>query len=113
MFYRLLRSGLVASFTELDGGGRLAEGREELITKLIGSPALVFNGGLGPAEHGIAVERYAAASRGTWRAAAALAVVAILCQASTGWRSPVDGKAVDDETEARATVMENEGVGEA
>ncbi|KAK1543350.1 major facilitator superfamily transporter [Colletotrichum paranaense] len=113
VFYRLLRSGLVASFTELDGGGRLAEGREELITKLIGSPALVFNGGLSPAEHGIAVERYAAASRGTWRAAAALAVVAILCQASTGWRSPVGGKEVDDETEARATMMESEGVGEA
>ncbi|KAK1731097.1 major facilitator superfamily transporter [Colletotrichum acutatum] len=113
VFYRLLRSGLVASFTELDGGERLAEGREELITKLIGSPALVFNGGLSSAEHGIAVERYAAASMGTWRAAAALAVVAILCQASTGWRSPVGVKEVDDETEARATVMENEGVGEA
>ncbi|KAL2874356.1 hypothetical protein SGCOL_010437 [Colletotrichum sp. CLE4] len=113
VFYRLLRSGLVASFTELDGGERLAEGREELITKLIGSPALVFHGGLSPAEHEIAVEHYAGASRGTWRAAAALAVVAILCQASTGWRSPVGGKEVDDETEARATVMENEGVGEA
>ncbi|OHE95353.1 major facilitator superfamily transporter [Colletotrichum orchidophilum] len=112
VFYRLLRSGLIASFTELDGG-RLAEGRDELITKLIGSPALVFNGGLSPAEHEIAVEHYAGASRGTWQAAAALAVVAILCQASTGWRSPVGGKEVDDETEARATVMENEGVGEA
>ncbi|GJC98328.1 major facilitator superfamily transporter [Colletotrichum higginsianum] len=112
VFYRILRSGLVAGFTELDGG-RLSEERRELVTRLIGSPALVFNGGLSPAEHAIAVERYAGASRGTWRAAAALAVVAIVIQASTGWRGPTGGKEVDDETEARAALMENEGAGEA
>lgn len=113
VFYRLLRSGLVESFMELDGKGRLSAAREELITKLIGSPALVFNGGLEPAEHAIAVERYAGASRGTWQAAAALAVVAVLIQAGTGRTSPVGQKEVDDETEARAALMENEGVGEA
>ncbi|KAI8174588.1 Efflux pump dotC [Colletotrichum sp. SAR 10_75] len=113
VFYRLLRSGLVESFMELDGKGRLSAAREELITKLIGSPALVFNGGLEPAEHAIAVERYAGAARGTWQAAAALAVVAVLIQAGTGRTSPVGQKEVDDETEARATLMENEGVGEA
>ncbi|GKT90815.1 major facilitator superfamily transporter [Colletotrichum tofieldiae] len=112
VFYRLLRSGLVASFTELDGG-RLSDEREELITRLIGSPALVFNGGLGPAEHDIAVERYAGASSGTWRVAAAVAVVAIVIQASTGWRGAVGRKVVDDEAETRAALMENEGVGEA
>ncbi|KAK1966712.1 major facilitator superfamily transporter [Colletotrichum sublineola] len=112
VFYRLLRSGLVSSFTELDGGG-LSEERKELITRLIGSPALVFNGGLAPAEHAIAVERYAGASRGTWRVAAALAVVATVIQASTGWRGPGGRKAVSNEVEARATVTESEGVGEA
>ncbi|GJC79344.1 efflux pump dotC [Colletotrichum liriopes] len=112
VFYRLLRSGLVASFTELDGG-RLSDEREELITRLIGSPALVFNGGLGPAEHDIAVERYAGASSGTWRVAAAVAVVAIVIQASTGWRGAVGRKVVDDAAETRVALMENEGVGEA
>ncbi|TEA17613.1 Efflux pump dotC [Colletotrichum sidae] len=113
VFFRLLRSGLVESFLRLDGGDRLSAAREELITKLIGSPALVFNGGLGPAEHAIAVERYAGASRGTWQAAAALAFVAVVIQASTGWTGPVGAEEVDDETEARAVLMENEGVGEA
>nr|XP_036589320.1 MFS multidrug transporter [Colletotrichum truncatum]KAF6801325.1 MFS multidrug transporter [Colletotrichum truncatum] len=112
VFYRLLRSGLVESFTKLDGG-HLSVGREELISRLIGSPALMFNGGLKPIEHAIAVERYAGASRGTWQAAAALAVVAIVIQASTGWTSPVGANEADDETEARARLMENEGVGEA
>ncbi|KAK2004145.1 major facilitator superfamily transporter [Colletotrichum falcatum] len=112
VFYRLLRSGLVSSFTELDGGA-LSEERKELITRLIGSPALVFNGGLAPAEHDIAVERYASASRGTWQMAAALAVVAVVIQASTGWRGPADRKAAGDEVEARAAVTESEGVGEA
>ncbi|TDZ39840.1 Efflux pump dotC [Colletotrichum spinosum] len=113
VFFRLLRSGLVESFLRLDGGDRLSAAREELITKLIGSPALVFNGGLGPAEHAIAVERYAGASRGTWQAAAALAFVAVVIQASTGWTGHVGAEEVDDETEARAVLMENEGVGEA
>ncbi|KAK2044994.1 major facilitator superfamily transporter [Colletotrichum somersetense] len=112
IFYRLLRSGLVSSFRELDGGG-LSEERKELITRLIGSPALVFNGGLAPAEHAIAVERYAGASRGTWRVAAALAVVAVVIQASTGWRDPAGRKTMGDEVEARAMVTESEGVGEA
>lgn len=114
VFYRLLRSGLVDSFSRLDGG-RLSPKREELITRLIGSPALVFNGGLRPVEQAIAVERYAGASRGTWQAAAALAVVAILAQASTGWTSPVRAVEVDDEAEAeaRAALMESEGLGDA
>uniref|UniRef100_L2GAZ9 MFS multidrug transporter n=1 Tax=Colletotrichum fructicola (strain Nara gc5) TaxID=1213859 RepID=L2GAZ9_COLFN len=76
-------------------------------------PGVVCNGGLVPAEHAIAVERYAGASRGTWQAAAALAVVAVLIQAGTGRTRPVGQKEVDDETEARAALMENEGVGEA
>ncbi|EFQ35016.1 major facilitator superfamily transporter [Colletotrichum graminicola] len=112
IFYRLLRSGLLSSFRELDGG-RLSEERKELVTKLIGSPALVFNGRLAPAEHAIAVERYASALRGTWRVAAALAFVAVVIQASTGWRGPAGRRAVGDEIEARAVVTESEGVGEA
>ncbi|KAF6824019.1 MFS multidrug transporter [Colletotrichum plurivorum] len=112
VFYRLLRSGLAEGFAALDGG-RLGPGREELITRLIGSPALVFGGGLRPEEQAVAVNQYAGASRGTWQAAAALAVVAVVIQASTGWRGPAGAKDVDDETEARAALMENEGVGEA
>ncbi|KAF9882139.1 major facilitator superfamily transporter [Colletotrichum karsti] len=112
IFYRLLRSGLAESFARLDGGS-LSPERETLITRLIGSPALVFNGGLKPVEQAIAVERYAGASRGTWQAGAALAVVTILIQACSGWTSPVREVEADDEAEARAALMENEGVGEA
>lgn len=110
VFYRLLRQGLVNGFTKLDGH-ELTEERRRLVSRLIGSPALVFNGGLSDVERDVAVEVYAGASRGTWQVAAALTIAVVILQAGTGWRSPQE-KAVDDEAEARAALIENEGVTE-
>jgi hypothetical protein len=110
VFYRILRQSLVDGFSDLDGG--LANGREELIKKLIGSPALVNTGGLSPAEHEIAVAGYAAASRGTWQVAAGTAILVFVLQAATGWTAPPREQVDDDEAEARAGLMQNEGVAE-
>ncbi|ROT41436.1 MFS general substrate transporter [Sodiomyces alkalinus F11] len=112
IFYRLLRSGLINEFLQLDGD-RLTEDRRQLITRLIGSPALVYNGGLEDAERQIAVECYAAASRGTWQAAAALTIAAVALQAATGWASPqVQVHPEDGETETRRAFLEREDIGE-
>jgi hypothetical protein len=112
IFYRVLRGFLVDGFSDLDGTDLLSPAREELVKKLIGSPALVFNGGLNGPEHHIAVEGYAGASRATWKAAAALGILVMIIQAATGWNAPVTEEEVD-EVEARATLLESEGVGEA
>ncbi|KAL2758136.1 hypothetical protein ACRALDRAFT_2032915 [Sodiomyces alcalophilus JCM 7366] len=111
VFYRLLRSGLIKAFSQLDGDD-LTDERRQLITRLIGSPALVYNGGLGDAERHVAVECYAAASRGTWQAAAALIIVAVALQAATGWTSPQD-QPKDDVTETRESLLGDEDVGRA
>ena len=114
VFLRILKASLESGFKKLDGGDGLGDARKELVKKLAGSPALVFGGGLSDAERDIAVEGYAGASRGTWQAAAALGILMIVVQAATGWRGPA-GELEDDEDadEARATLMEHEGVGEA
>jgi hypothetical protein len=110
IFYRTLRRGLTEGFSGLKHG--LTPERKDLITRLIGSSAAVHNGGLSPAEEAIAVEGYASASRFTWQAAAALAVLVVILQAATGWSGPQD-KVEDEEAEVRANLLENEGVVEA
>lgn len=108
VFYRLLRSDLTKAFSQLDGDG-LTDERRRLITRLIGSPALVYNGGLDGAERQIAVQCYAGASRGTWQAAAALVIAAVVLQAATGWTSPLD-RSKNDEMEARHSLRGDEDV---
>ncbi|KAH6690625.1 major facilitator superfamily domain-containing protein [Plectosphaerella plurivora] len=110
IFYRMLRQELTEGFSGLKHG--LTPERRDLITRLIGSPAAVHRGGLSQAEQAIAVEGYASASRGTWQAAAALAVLVVILQAATGWAGPQD-KIEDEEAEVRANLLENEGVVEA
>jgi hypothetical protein len=114
VFFRVLRGMLTDGFEQLDGSGELSPGREALVKKLIGSPALVFNGGLQPAEHDIAVAGYAGASRATWQAAVGLALVVVVIQAATGWKAPATKEGEDeDEAGARTALLESEGVGEA
>lgn len=60
------------------------EGEEELVRKLLGSPALVK--GLVGMERSVAVAGYVDALRGLFGAAAALALVMVVVQAGTGWR---------------------------
>lgn len=113
IFYRLLRSNLTSGFLELDGG-HLSKGRRDLISKLLGTPGLVFGGDLDDAARHVAVDGYAGASRGVWQAAAAWGIVMIVIQAATGWTAPQEeGCEEIDEEEARALITENEGVGEA
>ncbi|KAI1778388.1 MFS general substrate transporter [Hypoxylon cercidicola] len=87
IFARTLRESLEAGF---DGD------RGELVRKLIGSPALVYGGGLDPADHRVAVQGYVDALRVLFQAAVVLSVVVLVVQAATGWRGP-DDKVKDQE----------------
>lgn len=92
IFYRILRSDLVAGFLALDGTAELGPARKRLVDKLLESPELVWHGNellrLEPQERQIAVEGYADAIRGVWRAAAVLGVFVVAVQAAAGWTSP-------------------------
>ncbi|KAI2463636.1 MFS general substrate transporter [Annulohypoxylon bovei var. microspora] len=87
IFARTLRESLEKGFQAIDGPDR---DRGELIRKLIGSPALVYNGGLGSQEHEIAVQGYVDAIRVLFQAAVVLSVIVLVIQATTGWRGPAD-----------------------
>lgn len=115
IFYRFLRGSLEAGFLQLDGGERLSDDRQRLVSSLVNTPGLVHGGDLSRAEQAIAIEGYAGATRGVWQAMAALGVVVVLFQALTGKKAPDDKREVDhvDEEAARVVVTENEGVGEA
>lgn len=116
VFYRMLKASLERGYEELDGGA-LNPQRQELVRTLLGSPAHVFGGGLGDAERAVAVDGYAAASRGVWAAAAVMGVLVLVVQLGTGWKAGAEGKrpgeGEEDEDDARAGLVENEGVGEA
>jgi hypothetical protein len=60
--------------------------RQELVRKLLGSPALVT--GLVGREREVAVDGYVAALRGLFLAGVVLAVGMVVVQAGTGWREP-------------------------
>ncbi|PTB36850.1 hypothetical protein M441DRAFT_150313 [Trichoderma asperellum CBS 433.97] len=92
IFYRVLRSDLVREFLALDGTAELGPARRKLVDRLLESPELVWHGGellkLEPQERQIAVEGYADAIKGVWRAAAILGLLVIAVQAAAGWKSP-------------------------
>ncbi|KAI5462711.1 major facilitator superfamily domain-containing protein [Mariannaea sp. PMI_226] len=118
IFYRFLRSSLISGFLDLDGGDQLSEGRRRLISKLVGTPGMVYHGELNDAERQIAVDGYAFAARGVWQTAATLSVVMVIVQAATGWTAPTnngryDGPMDQNEDETRVIATENQGVGEA
>lgn len=92
VFSRTLRGSLERGLRELDGGGdggELGPGREELVRRLMGSPLLVYHGGLSP-ENAVAVQGYSDALSVLFRAAVGLTLVVLVLQACTGWRGPGD-----------------------
>jgi predicted MFS family arabinose efflux permease len=83
IFGRVLESSLVEGFRE-----KGLSGKEELIRKLLGGPALVA--GLQGVEHEVAVNAYTVALQRLFTAASGLALFVVLLQAGTGWHKPVE-----------------------
>lgn len=81
IFGRILQDSLRTGFAR-EG----LSGREGLIRRLLGSPALVAQ--LSGIERDVAVAGYGDALRGLFAAAAGLAVIMIAVQAGTGWKGP-------------------------
>ncbi|KAI1098622.1 MFS general substrate transporter [Jackrogersella minutella] len=106
IFVRTLRESLEKGFRAIDGPG---SNRGELIRKLIGSPALVYNGGLGAEEQNIAVQGYVDALTILFQAAVVLSVIVLVVQAFTGWKGPSD-KVKDQEVGSNA--VERDGTNE-
>ncbi|KAE8448092.1 hypothetical protein EG329_009857 [Mollisiaceae sp. DMI_Dod_QoI] len=86
LFVRVLKAELESGF-EKHGG---LEGREALVRRLLGSPALVK--GLVGEERTIAVNGYVDALKALFVAGTGLAVLMVVIQAATGWKEPVDVK---------------------
>jgi hypothetical protein len=82
---RSLQDSLSAGFQRLDGGGSVGEGRKALISRLIGSPGLVFGGGLTESERWVAVRGYEITLRNLYQGAAILCILVLALQAGTGW----------------------------
>ncbi|KAI8966613.1 MFS general substrate transporter [Daldinia sp. FL1419] len=101
IFARTLRESLERGFKAIDGPNG-PEDRSELIRKLIGSPALVFNGGLGDKEQAIAVQGYVDGLKVLFQAAVVLSIIVSFVQAATGWKGP-DDNVKDYESESSAT----------
>ncbi|RAL66107.1 hypothetical protein DID88_005764 [Monilinia fructigena] len=78
-FIRVLKIGLEKGFTE-NGG---IDGKEELVRKLLGSPALVA--GLAGVDKQVAVNAYVGSFRALWAGAAVVAFLMVGVQAATGW----------------------------
>ncbi|KAI1438461.1 major facilitator superfamily domain-containing protein [Xylaria sp. CBS 124048] len=93
IFVRALRGSLERGLRELDGGGsgELSPDREALVRKLIGSPLMVYHGGLSGPEQEVAARGYSDGLRVLFQAAVVLAVAVIVLQAATGWRGPAEG----------------------
>ncbi|KAI1500360.1 major facilitator superfamily domain-containing protein [Biscogniauxia marginata] len=101
IFARTLRGCLETGLKAIDGTGKLGKDREELIRKLIGSPALVYNGGLRPDEQTVAIQGYVTALKVLFQAAVVLTIIVSVVQAATGWEDPVD------KVQNRETIRDN------
>lgn len=77
-------------FEGLDGTGThgLSPSRVNLVTRLVGSPNLVFGGSLSDAERAVAVAGYEVALKTLYTSAVVLVVLVVLIQAGTGWNEP-------------------------
>lgn len=91
LFTRVLYRSLVDGFSH-EG----LKHREDLIRRLLGSPALV--GKLEGTEKAVAVGAYQDAIQALFYAATGLAVIVTLVQALTGWKKPVPKTELPDET---------------
>lgn len=81
VFSRVLKSALERGFNEHG-----LVGKEDLITKLLGSPRLVAS--LSGVEKDVAMTGYTAAVKGLFFAGALLGLMATVFQAMTGWKEP-------------------------
>lgn len=90
IFTRKLRKELIMGFEGLDGTGThgLSPSRVNLVTRLVGSPNLVFGGSLSDAERAVAVAGYEVALKTLYTSAVVLVVLVVLIQAGTGWNEP-------------------------
>ncbi|EKD16548.1 putative MFS multidrug transporter [Drepanopeziza brunnea f. sp. 'multigermtubi' MB_m1] len=82
LFVRVLKSKLETGFAEHGG----LEGKEDLVRRLLGSPALVQ--ALTGLDQRVAVAGYVGALRNLFVAGAGLALAMVLVQAATGWEGP-------------------------
>lgn len=110
IFSRTLRRTLAEGFERLDGP---SQGREKLITILVGSPAAVYQDGfLSAAERQVAVMGYGTALRVLYRAAAALCILVLFLQGGTGWKGAVP-EDEEDEREVEEAIEEHDATMEA
>ncbi|KAL1879897.1 hypothetical protein VTK73DRAFT_6709 [Phialemonium thermophilum] len=110
VFSRTLRSALTSGFNDFDGTDDLSQARKELVTRLLGSPALVFGGDLTDSERAIAVCGYEQALKILYRSAAALCIFVLVVQAGTGWSEPATE---GDEEDIEEAIAEHSGAMEA
>ena len=104
LFVRVLKARLETGFQE-NGG---LEGREELVRKLLGSPALVQI--LEGVEKRVAVDSYGGSLTQLYVAASVLALAMVLVQAGTGWKA---GKDPEEGNESGNESEEERGMGVA
>ncbi|KAI1258608.1 major facilitator superfamily domain-containing protein [Xylariaceae sp. FL1019] len=100
IFARTLRGTLEEGLKAIDGSEQLRKSRQELIRKLIGSPALVYSEGLTAEEHIVAVQGYTAAVKVLFQAGVVLTAIVLVLQAGTGWKGPADRVKEDPEAVA-------------
>ncbi|KAM3481885.1 hypothetical protein MY5147_000470 [Beauveria neobassiana] len=119
IFLRTLKQALTVGFADLEGhhgNESLSPKHARLVTRLLGAPGLVFSGELNIEEQHIAINGYSGAIRDVWHAAALLSVIFVAVQAAAGWTAPEDRNNkcdAEEENQAHAALLENEGVGEA
>ncbi|KAK3942278.1 MFS general substrate transporter [Diplogelasinospora grovesii] len=114
IFGRTLRDALTQGFIRLDGGTVLKEGRDKLITVLIGSPAVIFGYAgsmeLSEQERAVAVAGYEYSLKRLYQAAAMLSILVLAVQAGTGRKGPVTK---EEEEEIEEEVAQHDGAMEA
>lgn len=109
IFTRKLREELAIGFEKLDGTSDLSPGRVNLITRLVGSPNLVYGGSLSDAEKAVAIDGYEVALKVLYTSACALTVFVLFIQAGTGWTAP---EIQETEEEIQEEIAEHDGRGE-
>ena len=95
IFMRILQAYLEQGFAD-----KGLVGREDLVRRLLGSPALINS--LSDGEREVAVRSYVNAIRGLFAASAGLAIIAAVLQAGTGWKEGKDAKEEEREEEEGA-----------
>lgn len=109
VFTRKLREELTLGFEKLDATADLSPSRANLVTRLVGSPNLVFGGGLSDAERAVAVDGYEVALKVLYTSAAVLIVFVLFLQAGTGWTEPATQESAQ---EIQDEIAEHDGRGE-